>query len=437
MKEPTMALVLNRDQQSQVRESGDRQSIDRFFFTKPDKFRIVSPSGRGSLTVRIYPEPSSDGSLLPLIMGLAPVTDPKTGEVGSYAPDLSNLVQVNTVTCQGPVKERWFTGVVDPSDVPGATKFDSPFAAYIKLKGKAKKNELDQEVATEFAKMTTKPADRPAPMAGPDETLLISCAVLAVEGKSVGASPALNGVLVLKRSAITAYLDAMVRAHQAGRNPADPDNGFLVTFGQLPPDKKVGRNMAFTTCVLGATPFNGLPGQTVEGLEASAARSKVPEAILRKNWVDLRAELKLHSYRDLMAAAIKSYGELLVSTAFPTEFEQFQYDSGNQIPASQPARPATQTRPAAPARPAAPVTPEVPDALPGFGFDTAGDVPAQNPASAAAVAAANRPAVSASPAAARPAPQAQKPATPARTPAAGPADVNTLLAQFETLDQAK
>ena len=406
-----MAIIYNRDQQGIVRDSQDGQAIARFFFQKPDRHLIVKPGAKGPTTLRIFPEIDRDGNLLPLVLDLSPIND-REGNLKGYAPNATNAVQANTTTCQGYGRETWFTGVTDPSDIPGASKFDSPFSAYIKLQSKFKKSELAPEILRLFQAITTKPPGKfSGAMTAPDETLLVRVAVAKLDGKAFP-KPALNGALIAKGSAQTAYLACLVRAFQQGRDLASPTEGFPITFGTLPEDKSMGRNTTIRTCVMGYVPFTGLEGQTVAGLEAAAKPAPIPEALLRQHWVDLGQELKRHTYSALMAAAIKSYGPELVQVAFPDQYEAYLSENApvetrrtavavTGAPVGATTTSTTQARPAQATRPAPAPAPA--DDLPGFGsFDTAGDLPAQNPASAAAVTAASQ--------------KAAEPAKPVTTP---------------------
>ena len=314
-----MAAILSKEQQKASQQFGSFESL---LFQDRNKYHTVRPGTKGPTTVRIYPQFYVDGTTAPMVIGERQL-DLDDGTVDTVL-DLSNLVQVDTISSQGLAKENYFTGVTAPSDRP-STRFDRVFGGtYIKAKAK-KRNPFDDAPQALKDLVTKLTANREGsfnkPMSSPEETYFVRCAVLLDNGTKLP-KPAMNGVLVLRGTAVTAYLAAITRAHKDGIDLFNLDTGFNLTFGALPPDKAEGRNTAISTCVRGNLPYNGAPANK-EDLEAKAKPQKLPAEVVRKCWSNVEDDFKKLTWKELMAAAIKCYTAEVVARAFPEQYNEY------------------------------------------------------------------------------------------------------------------
>ena len=314
-----MAAILTRDQRKAESSFGPLESM---FFQDRAKYHIVRPGTKGPTTVRVYPQFFADGAIAPMIVGERGIDLPD-GTIENVL-EISNLVQIDTITCQGLAKENYFTGCTSPSDRP-STRFDRVFGGcYIKAKAK-KRNPFEAASQTLKDLVTKLTVNREGtfnkPMSAPDETYFVRCAVLVENGTKLP-KPVMNGLLILRGTATTAYNSAIHRAHEAGLDLFDPANGYCVTFGALPANKEEGRNTAISTCVRGIHAYNGEPAVRAD-LEAKAKPQPLAVDVIRKYWTNVEDDIKKFTWRELMSAAVKAYTAEVIEACFPEQYNEF------------------------------------------------------------------------------------------------------------------
>lgn len=167
--------------------------------------------------VRIIPEVSADGSILPMVLGGAgediDVSALKTEVLTSYAG-----------------MEDKYTGWGQCSDRPGQDTIEMPFPrTFIILQNRDKNNKLSDSMALRFARMRRRVEGKSEPLPRPEDVALVQCVVLKHDGR-VLEKPAVRQVLVLSKMAKQALNKCLAAAHARGVDVFSPENGMCVHF---------------------------------------------------------------------------------------------------------------------------------------------------------------------------------------------------------------
>lgn len=290
----------------------------------PNTLSAIKPRTDSITVIRPIPEVDQDGNFIPMV---------KTMTVGGA--DFSNITLESILINAG--QSLKYTGVCRAVEQEAEDPFAMVFSAlYIKLKSKEKKNELPPELDTKIRSLL---ADRDIPnskmkekiLKRPQDIGLIQCVALTVNGTNLE-RPAVKQAVIMSKGLLDHMNDVLTDCYNKKIDVFSPKSGHALVIKGLPPDPKIGRQIAIFTVELGK-------------------QVALPEDRCKSLWVPWQTAIKRLTYDQQIVQAVRCYGRDVVHVIFPDDVDRLVPSSavvgkGVSAPAAPPA--VAKAAPAAP-----------------------------------------------------------------------------------------